>query len=132
MDISIDNVEWYQINTNNPAIENPIAKAQFEDANTDVADKRNREEGLKFYVEEDKRLQDFYYSYDPFEVTDRAKQAYQRYSASLNAEERALLSEGKNFYEIRRQFCCFGKLVLHPFYRKQWHGHGLGMGWCYW
>lgn len=110
VDISIDNVEWYQIDTKNPEIENPIAKAQFEDANTDVADKRNRDEGIEFYVERDKRLQDFYYSYDQFEVTDQAKRAYQRFDASLSAEERALIGNGTNFYQI--DFSNVGGLVM--------------------
>lgn len=110
VDISIDNVEWYQIDTKNPEIENPIAKAQFEDANRDVADKRNRDEGVKFYVEEDKRLQDFYYSYDQFETTDQSKRAYQRFDASLNAEEKALIGNGTNFYQI--DFSNKGGLVM--------------------
>ena len=91
VDIDIDDVKWYKLNTQNPEIENPIAKAEDELRNTDIADSRNREEGLKFYVEEDTRLQDFYYSYDEFEVTEESKRAYQRFSASLSAEERALL-----------------------------------------
>jgi hypothetical protein len=110
VDISIDNVDWYQINTNNPEIENPIAKAEFEEANTDVADKRNREEGIQFYVERDERLQDFYYSYDQFAVTDEAKRAYQRFDASLTPAEKALIGDGTNFYQI--DFSNVGGLVM--------------------
>jgi hypothetical protein len=110
VDIAIDDVKWYKLNTQNPEIENPIAKAEDELRNTDIADSRNREEGLKFYVEEDTRLQDFYYSYDEFEVTEESKRAYQRFSASLSAEERALLGGDKNFYEI--DFSNKGGLVM--------------------
>lgn len=110
VDIAISDVKWYKLDTKNPEIENPIAKAEDAIENTDVADSRNRQEGLKFYVEEDPRLQDFYYGYDQFEVTEDAKRAYQRFSASLSAEERALLGDDKNFYEI--DFENVGGLVM--------------------
>ena len=65
---------------------------------------------MKYYAVEDKGLQDFYYSYDEFEVTEDAKKAYQRFEASLTAEERALLGDNKNFYEI--DFTNVGGLVM--------------------
>ena len=110
VDIAIDDVKWYRLNTRNPEVENPITQAKFELDNTDVADKRNRDEGIKFYVEEDKRLQDFYYSYNRFEVTEESKRAYQRFEASLSAEEKALLGDNKHFYEI--DFSNVGGLVM--------------------
>ena len=67
-------------------------------------------EGLKFYVEEDERLQDFYYSYDQFEVTEQSRRAYHRFNASLSDEERALLGDNKHFYEI--DFSNVGGLVM--------------------
>ncbi len=110
VDISVDDVKWYKLNTRNPEIENPILSAQADAAARDIADERNREEGKKFYVEEDKRLQDFYYSYDRFEVTDAARKAYERFNASLSDEERALIGDDKNFYEI--DFTNVGGLVM--------------------
>ncbi|WP_268122705.1 M1 family metallopeptidase [Roseivirga pacifica] len=110
VDISVDNVKWFKLDTKNPDVEYPIAEAAFKEANTDVADKRNREEGLEFYVEEDQRLQDFYYSYNQFEVTDEARTAYQRFTATLSDEEKALLGDDKNFYEI--EFSNVGGLVM--------------------
>lgn len=83
VDIAINDVKWYKLDTKNPEIENPIAKAEDDLENTDVADQRNRDEGLKFLVETDPKLQDFYYSYDEFEVTEESKRAYQRFTASL-------------------------------------------------
>ena len=110
VDIAIDDVKWYRLNTKNPEVENPIAQADFELENTDVADKRNREEGIKFYVEEDERLQDFYYSYNRFEVTEESKRAYQRFQASLSDAEKALIGDDKHFYEI--DFSNVGGLVM--------------------
>ncbi len=110
VDISIDDVRWFELDSKNPEIENPLLSAQAKANNRDIAAERNRAEGKKFYVEEDKRLQDFYYSYDQFEVTPEAKQAYQRFSASLSDQERALLGSNKNFYEI--DFSNVGGLVM--------------------
>jgi hypothetical protein len=110
VDIAIENVRWYKLDTKNPEIEYPIAAAEDALENTDIADSRNREEGMKFLVEEDPKLQDFYHTYDEFEVTEEAKRAYQRFTASLSAEERALLGDNKNFYEI--EFTNKGGLVM--------------------
>jgi len=108
VDISLDNVEWYKLDTKNPEVENPIAEAAYNDRRTDVALDKNKEEGMSYYVERDERLQDFYYSYDRFEVTETAKSAYQRFNASLSDEERALL--GDNFYQL--EFTNKGGLVM--------------------
>ena len=110
VDISIDDVKWYRLNTKNPEIENAADKEEFESANSTLAVDRNRAEGLKFYAEEDERLQDFYYTYDRFAVTPESRRAYERFTASLNDEEKALLGDNKHFYEI--DFSNVGGLVM--------------------
>ena len=110
VDIAVDDVRWYRLNTRNPEIENPIASARNKANNRDIADERNKQEGIKFYVEEDERLQDFYYSYDQFAVTEESKRAYQRFNASLTDAERALIGDNKHFYEI--DFTNVGGLVM--------------------
>lgn len=109
-DISLDNVEWYKLDTKNPEVENPILAAQFAESRSEISKKKNTEEGMSYYVERDERLQDFYYSYDRFEVTEDAKRAYQRFSASLSDAERALLGDDKNFYQL--EFTNKGGLVM--------------------
>lgn len=110
VDISIEDVKWFKLDSKNPEVENPIMAQADKLENTDIADQRNREEGMKFLVEQDPKLQDFYYSYDQFEVTEESKRAYQRFSASLSTEEKAMLGENKNFYEI--DFKNVGGLVM--------------------
>lgn len=109
-DISLDNVEWYKLDTKNPEVENPILAAEYAEMRREISKKKNTEEGMSYYVERDERLQDFYYSYDRFEVTEDAKRAYQRFSASLSDEERALLGSDKNFYQL--EFTNKGGLVM--------------------
>lgn len=110
VDISIDDVKWYRLDTKNPEVENAYAKARTEAAGSTLAVDRNRAEGLKFYVEEDERLQDFYYTYDQFEVTEQSRRAYQRFNASLTDAERALIGDNKHFYQL--DFSNVGGLVM--------------------
>lgn len=109
-DISIDDVKWYKLDTKNPEVEYPRMKAEAAEADYDIRKDKNKEEGMTYYAEKDKGLQDFYYSYDEFKVTEEAKTAYRRFSASLSDEERAMLGSNKNFYQI--DFSNQGGLVM--------------------
>ena len=109
-DISLDDVQWYKLNTQNPDVEYPVAEAAYNEDRKNVAVEKNKEEGMSYYVERDERLQDFYYSYDRFEVTDEARNAYRRFSASLTEEEKAMLGDDKNFYQL--EFSNKGGLVM--------------------
>ena len=109
-DIALDDVQWYKLNTQNPDVEYPVAEAAYNEDRKNVAVEKNKEEGMSYYVERDERLQDFYYSYDRFEVTDEARNAYRRFSASLTEEEKAMLGDDKNFYQL--EFSNKGGLVM--------------------
>ena len=110
VDIAIDDVKWYKLDTKNPDIENPRLSAENDAAMDNISNRRNKEAGMSFYVDRDERLKDFYYSYDKFEVTERARRSYQRFYANLSDEEKALLGDNKNFYEI--DFSNVGGLVM--------------------
>lgn len=109
-DIALDDVQWYKLNTQNPDVEYPVAEAAYNEDRKNVAVEKNKEEGMSYYVERDERLQDFYYSYDRFEVTEEARNAYRRFSASLTEEEKAMLGDDKNFYQL--EFSNKGGLVM--------------------
>ncbi len=109
-DISLDNVKWYKLDTKNPDVENPILAERNAERRKYVSVERNKEEGMSYYVDRDERLRDFYYSYDQFEVTDEARAAYKRFSASLSDVEREMLGSDKNFYEL--EFTNKGGLVM--------------------
>ena len=109
-DIALDDVQWYKLNTQNPDVEYPVAEAAYNDDRKNVAVEKNKEEGMSYYVERDERLQDFYYSYDRFEVTEEARNAYRRFSATLTDEEKAMLGDDKNFYQL--EFSNKGGLVM--------------------
>ena len=108
-DIGIDSVKYLKPDvdfvgteiketTTMNSIQKPIAPAY-----DDIARIRNREQGIKFRVDQDTSLQDFYYRYDRgTEKYDTAKFAVNRPASKpegLTAEEKTKYAD-KNFYEI--------------------------------
>jgi hypothetical protein len=110
VDIAIDSVKWFRLDTKNPQVSNPEAKAKY-DRNADhISRARNRAAGEKFAVDQDTSLQDFYSKWNRFEVTDEDKAAYDNMYAGLSPEEKKLYDGNKNFYEV--SFTNMGGLVM--------------------
>jgi hypothetical protein len=111
VDISIDHVDWYKLNTFNPEVENPRLREEAQYNEESIHKIRNREQGMKYLVDEKPTLlKDFYNSYDAFEVTEEQKQAYRRIMMELSEEEKAMLNADLNFYEMH--FRNVGGLVM--------------------
>jgi hypothetical protein len=100
VDIAIENVEWYKLDSRNPDVENKIKKERAKEGSYHVTPDKNSAEGIKTVVEKHPELKDFYNSYDPFEVDNEDRQAYKSFRASLSAKEKELLDGGYNFYEV--------------------------------
>ncbi len=110
VDIAITDMKYFTLSTKNPAIENPIKKKEEETIkNNDVTNVQNKKEP-KSYIERDASLVDFYNTYDKFEVTEKDKQKYQKFINSLTEQEKNLLNQKKNFYEL--SFENIGGLVM--------------------
>ncbi len=99
-DIAIDNIKAYNFNTKNPDIEFAKNKRQAEEQPKDIEHYRNKEEIAQTYDEQDRSLRDFYTDRNVFEINSLDRQAYQRYLKSLSEEEKELLKNSDNFYEI--------------------------------
>jgi hypothetical protein len=100
VDISIENVRHFQINTRNPEIERPIVKQQREEQNKSITAERNKEDIPRSAVEESHMIRDFYNNYEDLKVTEKDKKAYKDYLASLGEEERKMMSSSQYFYEV--------------------------------
>lgn len=110
VDISITYMKYFTLSTMNPEIENPIQKKEEEIIkNNDVTNVQNKKEP-KSYIERDPSLIDFYNTYDKYEVTEKDKKKYQKFINSLTDQEKKLLSQNKNFYEL--SFENIGGLVM--------------------
>ena len=110
VDISLDQVNWFKINTGNPEIENPIAKAQQEKNNTFIGDTRNQTLITETLDESDPASIDFYTTYDPFHTSILDKEDYLNNIQNLGEAELDILNADKNYYEL--QFSNIGGLVM--------------------
>ncbi|MCB0736435.1 MAG: M1 family metallopeptidase [Bacteroidetes bacterium] len=109
-DQGIAQVDWFQINTQNPEVEKPIAQEKSENENKGITYNRNNSESWKSRVDEDKALLDFYLTHDKFRVYEVDKKDYERYLSNLTDKEKALLESGYQFYQIK--FINEGGLVM--------------------
>ncbi|SDL76180.1 Peptidase family M1 [Catalinimonas alkaloidigena] len=108
VDIALTGVKWLQLNTQDPAVEKPLARTMQEKEPRTLTQQRNAE--LKTLVEEKPELKDFYNQYDALAITDLDKEQYQRYYNSLSNEEKEMLAAGLNFYQL--DFENLGGLVM--------------------
>jgi hypothetical protein len=101
VDLAIDNVKWYKINTMEPELAKAIEHEKKNGTRKQyISNIRNEKEIEKTALEKDQSLSDFYDEYDPLEVTPDDKNRYQKYLESLSEEEKQLLQAGYNYYEV--------------------------------
>lgn len=100
VDIALDEVKWYQIDTQNPEVEAAFDRGAAAREPADIALIRDEEFISTSYIEADPTLNDFYTTTDPFMVLELDKVEYEERLAYLSDEEKALLASGKNYYEI--------------------------------
>ena len=110
VDISLDQVNWFKVNTGNPEIENPIAKSQQEKNNTFIGNTRNQTLIPETLDESDPASIDFYTTHDPFLTSILDKEDYLNNIGNLGDEELEILNADKNYYEL--QFSNIGGLVM--------------------
>lgn len=111
VDISLDKVTWFKMNSKNPELEFPRdAKQEFESRDAYISNIRNKEDLTQVQTEKDTSNIDFYNSYNPFEVGKIEKANYENYLASLSKEEKEVLNSAKNYYQI--DFSNVGGLVM--------------------
>ena len=110
VDISIDEVNWFKVNSGNPDIENAILKEQDNNNNTYIGDSRNMISIPQTTTEYDEKSVDFYTTYDPFLTKYVDREDYNNYLKELNDDEIDLLNSNKNYYELH--FSNIGGLVM--------------------
>jgi hypothetical protein len=98
VDISIENVRLYQIDTRNPDVEKGIQRQERESRRQTLSSQRY--EPVPKLVDQNPSLRDFYNEYDPLNVTEAERRAYQQFLATLSEKERQLLSGGYYFYVV--------------------------------
>jgi hypothetical protein len=111
VDISLDNVTPFRMDTKNPDIEKPLAgKAAKEEFEKDITYQNNKRDLPTTAVERNKELEDFYNNYDPNAIVPSDKKAYDQYMTGLGEKEKAFLAKGLHFYQL--DFSNKGGLVM--------------------
>jgi len=100
VDISINDVKWYQLSTHNPKVENPIQEAKADAIFKNDITNQNNQKVPESYIERDPTLNDFYNTYNPFKVTKEDEMMYEDFINKLDEDEKKILSSGKNYYEV--------------------------------
>ncbi len=99
-DQAITNVEWLNIDSQNPKAMKATAKAEMEAKSQTMSNIRNKTDIKQTVVEADSSMRDFYNSYDKFAVTEAEQKKYEQYLSTLTDDEKKLVEEGKNFYVL--------------------------------
>jgi len=100
VDISMDEVKSFELNTMNPEVEKPIAKDTDSKKDKFIGDTRNKELIKETINEKDNNIDDFYANHDKYAVDAIDKADYEKLKSSISEDELALLNSGKQFYEI--------------------------------
>ena len=112
VDISIDKVTWFTLDSKNPEIEFPLKKRKKEEEPFQTWQKRNEIDIQETVVETDELANDFYNKFDPYEVTILDKEDFIKYrdSSVVEPREKEIYNANLNYYEIK--FSNVGGLVM--------------------
>lgn len=110
VDIALKNVQWFRMNTADPEKEMAMQKELDANDNEYISEIRNRESVEETVMEKNPELRDEYNDRDKYRVTNQDRAVAQSYLSSLTEEERAIMEEGYNYYEL--QFENEGGLVM--------------------
>ncbi len=98
VDISIENVRHFVIDTEDPAIEKSRSRAEDDAIAVTKSEARYKDEPKR--TDDYPDLIDFYNEYDKFDVTPKDRRQFDAYLDKLDDEQRDLLKVEKNFYII--------------------------------
>jgi len=98
VDVSIASVTHYEIATQDPDVEKPLAREKREAEPVTLAAARNA--SMPKRVDAVPSLRDFYNDYDELDVTEEDRKAYRDLLEKLDDEQEALLAKGLQLYVV--------------------------------
>jgi hypothetical protein len=110
VDISLDQVKWFQLNTMNPEIEKPFKDSQEKAKDKFIGDTRNKELIKQTINEADSTIDDFYAKQNIYLIDALDMKEYVEFKNKLSDEDKKLLNSNKQFYEL--SFSNIGGLVM--------------------
>jgi len=109
VDISLENVTWFQPDSENPEIDKPLAKKEDE-SKLAITDIQNKPDIENTAVERDPDTHDFYTTFDKYKITKQDKEQYKKLLSGFTDDEKEILNGKYNFYQI--DFKNIGGLVM--------------------
>ena len=110
VDISLENVKWFQLNTMDPTIEKAIDESEERSKDKFIGEGRNKSSIKQTINEADPAIDDFYAKRNIYKVDALDVKEYEEFQKKLSDEEKKLLSANKQFYEL--SFSNLGGLVM--------------------
>jgi len=110
VDISIDDVKWFQLNTQNPEKEKAFLLKQKNEKDMHIGEGKNKNDISQTVNERDTSIDDFYAKRNIYVVDTLDKKDYTEFKAKLAKDELDLLNANKQFYEL--SFSNIGGLVM--------------------
>jgi hypothetical protein len=110
VDISIEDVKWFQLNTQNPEVEKAFLKEQKENRDIHIGENRNKTDIKQTINEADSNIDDFYAKRNLYKVDALDKKEYEEFINKTDPKDLEMLNSNKQFYEIK--FSNIGGLVM--------------------
>jgi hypothetical protein len=110
VDISIDDVKWFQLNTQNPEVEKAFLKEQKENRDIHIGENRNKTDIKQSINEMDSNIDDFYAKRNLYKVDALDKKEYEEFVSKTDSKDLEILNSNKQFYEVK--FSNIGGLVM--------------------
>ena len=107
-DIAIDKIEQFQLDKSTP--DEKVAQAKAKKAERRPSLSKQRDLPLEKRTSKYPELKDFYNEYDPSEVTDEQRKAFEKFKSELSDKDKALLESTDRYYRI--SFKNVGGLVM--------------------
>ncbi len=111
-DISLDSIQWFKVDLeNDPEKSMDTFTLTINKPFDDISKVRNRDSGMKFTVDEDEDLQDFYTQYEPWTTSDSIVHFVTKmHDETYTKEEKERLFGKDNYYQLH--FSNKGGLVM--------------------
>lgn len=100
VDISVDAVQWFELDTRNPDVEKLVAKENNDNSDPFIGDTRNITSIKETVNERDASIDDFYGTRDIYAVDVLDLKEYEEFRNNLSEKDLELLNSGKQFYEV--------------------------------
>jgi len=101
VDISLESVDWYTIDTLDPEVEKTRQKQLRSEEPETLSQRRNQ--SIPKFADRYPELQDFYNKFDKLDITPKDRADYEQAIKDLEADEKALLKANANFYVMKFQ-----------------------------